>query len=89
MCIIFLSNIHGGDLSIENADEEQSRLFKKSKKLWDINKEEKPIEKTTFLKNLGSILDARKKVLNSFKSNISPLKNLTSEWTKTRIKTKF
>ena len=79
LCIIFLSNIHKGDLSIENADEEETRLFKKSKKLRDINKEEKPIEKTTFFKNLGSILDARKKVLNSFKSNISPLKNLTSE----------
>ena len=70
--------MHTGALSIEGAYEKQSKLFKE---LIDINKGEKPIGKQPFLKNVRFLLDARIKVLNSFKSNIFPLKNLTPDTT--------
>ena len=50
------------------------------KELRDINKGEKPIEKKTFLENTGLLIDARKKVLDSLKSNIFPIKNTIPEY---------
>ena len=73
--VIFLRNKHTRFLLIEDADIEQSRLFKE---LSDINKGGEPIEKTS-LKNVGFLDDTREKVLNSFKSNIFPLKSSTPE----------
>ena len=43
--ITFLRNIHTGVLSIEDADEKQSKL---SKELKDINKGEQPVEEKTY-----------------------------------------
>ena len=73
--VIFLRNKHTRFLLIEDADIGQSRLFKE---LSDINKGGEPIEKTS-LKNVGFLDDTREKVLNSFKSNIFPLKSSTPE----------
>ena len=56
--IIFFRNKHTKFLSIEDADIEQSKLCKE---LSDINKGGKPIEKKSFLKNVGFALDVREK----------------------------
>ena len=67
---VFLRDIHTNDFSIENADEEQSDLFRILKSL---NKGKKSPEKVSFLKKLGILLEARQDVLNNFKSNIFPI----------------
>ena len=63
---IFLRDIYTNDLSIENADNEQRGLFKKFSNL---NKGRKSYKKTSFLKNVKTLLKAREDVLNSFKSD--------------------
>lgn len=47
MSIIFLANIHKEVLSVEDAHKKQRKLFKESS---DINKGEKPIKTSLFLK---------------------------------------
>ena len=71
--IIFLMNMHTGFLSVEDIDKEQSKLLKE---LNDLNKGDKPFENKPFLKSVGFLFDVREKVLNSFKSDIFPIKNL-------------
>ena len=68
---IFLRDKHAKDLSIENADNEQSDLFRILKNL---NKAKKSPEKVSFLKNVGTLLEARQDVLNNFRSNTFPIK---------------
>ena len=71
--IILLMNMHTGFLSVEDTDKEQSKLLKE---LNDLNKGDKPFENKPFLKSVGFLFDVREKVLNSFKSDIFPIKNL-------------
>lgn len=66
-------NMHTGFLSVEDTDKEQSKLLKE---LNDLNKGDKPFENKPFLKSVGFLFDVREKVLNSFKSDIFPIKNL-------------
>ena len=65
--------MHTGFLSVEDTDKEQSKLLKE---LNDLNKSDKPFENKPFLKSVGFLFDVREKVLNSFKSDIFPIKNL-------------
>ena len=65
--------MHTGFLSVEDTDKEQSKLLKE---LNDLNKGDKPFENKPFLKSVGFLFDVREKVLNSFKSDIFPIKNL-------------
>ena len=76
MSITFLKDIYANVLSIENADNEQSNLFKE---LSDLNKGGKQIEKITFAENIGILLETRENVLNSFNSNVFPIENSISE----------
>ena len=71
--IILSMNMHTGFLSVEDTDKEQSKLLKE---LNDLNKGDKPFENKPFLKSVGFLFDVREKVLNSFKSDIFPIKNL-------------
>ena len=57
---MFLIVIYTEVLSIEDADKQQSKLFKE---LSDINKSEKPFENKSFLKNAAFLLDARENFL--------------------------
>ena len=65
-----LRDIYTNDLSIENADNEQSYLFKM---FGNLNKGRKSSEKISFLKNVNILLKAREDVLNGFKSNLFPI----------------
>ena len=65
--------MHTRFLSVEDTDKEQSKLLKE---LNDLNKGDKPFENKPFLKSVGFLFDVREKVLNSFKSDIFPIKNL-------------
>ena len=65
--------MHTGFLSVEDTDKEQSKLLKE---LNDLNEGDKPFENKPFLKSVGFLFDVREKVLNSFKSDIFPIKNL-------------
>ena len=65
--------MHTGFLSVEDTDKEQSKLLKE---LNYLNKGDKPFENKPFLKSVGFLFDVREKVLNSFKSDIFPIKNL-------------
>ena len=65
--------MHTGFLSVDDTDKEQSQLLKE---LNDLNKGDKPFENKPFLKSVGFLFDVREKVLNSFKSDIFPIKNL-------------
>ena len=68
----FPKYIHANFLSIANADKEQSNLFKE---LCEMSKGEKLLEKLPFIENVILLLDAREKVVNSFKSNLFPTEN--------------
>ena len=63
---IFLRDIQTKDPSMKNADIEQSDLFRALK---IFNKGKKLQEKVSFLKNVGTLSEARQDVLNNFKSN--------------------
>ena len=64
---IFLRDIYKNILSIENADNEQSILFKI---FGNLNKGRKSSEKVFFKKNVKILLKVREDVLNGFKSNL-------------------
>lgn len=64
---MFVRDIYKINLSIEDADNEQSDLFKTFSNL---NKGRKSSQKIYFLKYLKVLLKARKDVLNGFKSNL-------------------
>ena len=68
----FPKYIHANFLSTENSDKEQSNLFKE---LCEMSKDQKLIEKLPFIENVILLLDARGKVVNSFKSNLFPTEN--------------
>ena len=63
---IFLRDIQTKDPSMKNADIEQSDLLRALK---IFNKGNKLQEKVSFLKNVGTLSEARQDVLNNFKSN--------------------
>ena len=60
---IFLRDVYTNDLSIENAVNEQSDLFKTFSNL---NKGRKSSEKSSFLKNVKILLKAREEHLSRF-----------------------
>ena len=60
-------------MSLEVADEEQSKLVSK---LSDIARGKIPVEKKSFLNNVILFLSAREKILNNFRSNIFSTKKL-------------
>ena len=64
---MFVRDIYKINLSIEDAGNEQSDLFKTFSNL---NKGRKSSQKIYFLKYLKVLLKARKDVLNGFKSNL-------------------
>ena len=66
---IFLRNIYTNNLSVEDADNEQSDLYEMFNNL---NKGRKSSEIVSFLKNVKILLKAREDVFNSFKSNLFP-----------------
>ena len=72
---LFLRDTYTKNLLIENADDEQSDLFRllNSKK-----KGRKSSEKIFFLKNVEILLKAREDVLNRFKSNLFPTMSNTT-----------
>ena len=61
---------------IDKADYEHSNLFKE---LSNINKGEKPVKKIFILENVRVLLEVREIVLNSFKSNLFPLEEITPD----------
>ena len=68
-----LRGIQRNILSFEDADKEQSKLFKT---LNNMKKDKGSVEKKYFLKYVGLFLNAREEALNSFKSNVCPIKML-------------
>ena len=80
---IFLRDVYTNDLSIENADNEQSGLFKR---FGNLNKSRKSSEKVSFLKNVKILLKAREHVLNIFKSNLFPIMSDTTPYATPREK---
>ena len=72
----FLGDIYKGNLSVKDTDEEQSNLISILK---DINSGVKPVEKRSFLNNIGLFLIAREKILNNFRSKIFRIKNTSAE----------
>ena len=79
--IVFLANIHylfflrdiqEGNLTLKDADEEQSELVNILK---DLNRGVKPDEKRSFLDNIGLLLSEREKIVNNFRSKIFSVKN--------------
>ena len=70
--IVFLRDIHEGNLSLEDADDEQRNF---SAILKNLDKGKKQL-KNNFLSNLGLLFNAREKVLNNFKSRLFSIKNL-------------
>ena len=73
LTIVFLKDLHEGNLSIEKADIEQSYF---ATELKNFDKGIKTLEKKSFFNNLELLFSARGKVLNSFKSRLFPIKNL-------------
>ena len=69
--IVFLRDIHEGNLSLKDAIDEQSNFSVKIKNL-DKGKEQL---KNSFLNKLGFLFSAIEKVLNNFKSRLFPKKN--------------
>ena len=67
---VFLRDIYTKILAIENADNEQSNLFRL---LSNSKSGRKPPEKIYFQKNVEILLHAREDVLNNFKSNLFPI----------------
>ena len=70
---MFLRHLHGGHLSIEKTDNKQINFVNALK---NFDKGVKTLEKKSFLNNLGLLFSEREKVLNSFKSELLPIKNL-------------
>ena len=59
-------------MRLEHADKELSLLFNELK---DTGKGKIPVEKISFLKNVGLLISAREKILNNLKRKIFPTKN--------------
>ena len=70
--LFFLRDIHEGNLTLKDADEEQSKL---ASILKDLNRDVKPIEKISFLYNIGFFLSEREKIVNNFRSKKFSVKN--------------
>ena len=83
--MVFLRDIHEGNLSIGKADNKKSYFVNELK---SFDKSTKALEKKPFLNNLGLLLSARDKVLNSFKSRLFLLKKLDKIVTREQAKNK-
>ena len=68
---MFLRDIHEGHFSIEKADNKQCNF---ANELKNFDKGIKGLENNSFLNDLGLLLSARGKVLNSFKRRLFPIK---------------
>ena len=68
--IVFLRDIHEGNLSIEKADNKQSNF---AYELKNFEKSTKTLEKKSLLNNLGLLFSAREQVFNSFKSRLDKI----------------
>ena len=75
MPIISLRDIHKGNLTLKDADEEQSKLVKM---LEGCDKGVKAVEKESFQNNIRLCHSTREKYSN-FRSKIFPIKNTTPE----------
>ena len=64
---MFVRDIYKINVSMEDADNEQSDLFKM---FGNLNKGRKSSQKSYFLKYVKVLLKARNDVLNGFKSNL-------------------
>ena len=74
----YIRDIYTNDLSIENADNGQSDLYKRFSNL---NKRRKLSENVFFLKNVKTLLKEfvlNKNVLNNFKNNLLPIISTTT-----------
>ena len=69
---VFPRDIHKRNFSLEDVDEEESQLVNKLK---DTDKDKKPVEKISFLKNAGLFISAGGNTFDSFKSKIFPKKS--------------
>ena len=80
--ITFLRDIYTKSLPIENADIEQTNLFKR---LNNQNRDKKSDEKVSFLNNVKILFETREDGINSFNSNafaiINSMSNATSDAT--------
>ena len=72
--IVFVRDIQDSKLTFERADNEQGRVVNALK---GIDKGVKPVEKRSFLNNIGLSLCAREKSIDNFKSRIFPIKYKT------------
>ena len=71
--MLFVTDIHEGNLLLEDADEKQSYLINELK---DMGKGKTPLEKKSLLKNAGLFLIGREKILNNFKVKTFLIKNI-------------
>ena len=72
MPCIFSRDIYKNNLSIGNADNKQSDLFRV---FCNLNKGRKSSEKVSFLKSVTILLKAREDVVDGFKTNLFPIKS--------------
>ena len=73
----FGRDIYNGEITLKEADEEQSSLLNEIRKFRDKTKpqdQEKKTRKKDVLKNLYNFFEGREKVLNAFDSKIFPIK---------------
>ena len=73
----FGRDIYNGEITLKEADEDQSSLLNEIKNFRDKTKpqdEEKKNRKKDILKNLHNFFEGREKVLNAFDSKIFPIK---------------
>ena len=77
---MFLRDIYNGNLSLKDANEEESKLVNT---LNSINRGVKSVAKKGFLKNIRLFICAGEKILNNFRNKILPIKNKnwTTTWT--------
>ena len=69
--IVFLRDIHEGNLSLEDADYKQSNY---AAKLKNLGKGKKQLKKSFFKNNLALLFIAKEKIVNKFKSRLFPIK---------------
>ena len=69
---IFSRDIYKNNLTIGNADNEQSDLFRV---FCNLNKGRKSSEKVSFLKSVTILLKVREDVVDGFKTNLFPIKS--------------
>ena len=69
--LLFLRDIHEGNMALQDADKEQSELVKK---LSGMNRGKISVEKMSFLDKLRLFLNAREKNPSNLKNKVFPIK---------------